>query len=383
MKKKYLAQIAAAVLLVLPCLGSRTPEWFPGAVHPALAEEAPEESLSGFFKDSSPEEPLSGSMAEASPTVAPPERIVTLKKGSKGDQVRTLQLRLTELGYLDAEADGIFGASTKEAVKTFQKRNGLSVDGIAGPKTQTCLYSADAVAVPPPPVPVDVLAGSWPMLTNLQHPVSEDFLPADLVLLTDLCDPGLVKIKYSSTQGVRRAVEALIEMLEAARADGITKWQVSAGYRSWADQEKMLNNKINSYMKRDGWTRGRARRAALKTVAEPGASEHHLGLSFDVNVPGASSFAGTRQCKWLHAHCWDYGFIVRYQEDKQAVTGFAPEAWHIRYTGVEHSRIMRDENLCLEEYLEKYMPDSETDMSEDPDGYLTEPEDPEESDAQG
>ena len=293
----------------------------------------------------------------AAQTVAPPEQIILLKYGSKGEEVRILQLRLAELGYLTGEADGVYGAATRDAVKAFQKRNSLSVDGIAGKQTQARLYSAEAIPVPPPPEPTDVLAGEWPMLTNLEHPVGENFLPADLVRMTDLCDAKLVKIKYPETQGVRTAVEALVTMLEAARADGITKWQVSAGYRSYEDQEKMLNKSINSYLKKnEGWSWSRARRAALKTVAEPGASEHHLGLSFDVNVPGKSSFASTKQCKWLHAHCWEYGFIIRYQEGKQKITGFSPEAWHIRYVGTEHSLIMRDEDLCLEEYLEIYQP---------------------------
>ncbi len=286
--------------------------------------------------------------------------MVLLKKGSKGEEVRLLQTRLQELGYFTSEIDGDYGPATKEAVKEFQKRNSLSVDGIAGKQTQTRLYSEEAIPAPAPPEPVNVLEGERPWLVNQEHPAGEDFLPADLVKMTDLCDRNLVKIKYPDTQGVRTAVEALVTMLEAAKADGITKWQVSAGYRSYAQQERLLENSIQSHLrKNEGWSRSRARRAALRTVAEPGASEHHLGLSFDVNVPGTSSFSGTKQCKWLHENCWDYGFIIRYQEGKQDITGFAPEAWHIRYVGLPHSTVMREENLCLEEYLEKYYPETE------------------------
>ena len=317
------------------------------------AQEETEEEAAGGTEEEQVDEPAEE--PEAAPTVAPPERIILLKSGSKGEEVRILQLRLRELRYFSDEADGIYGSQTKAAVKAFQKRNDLSVDGIAGKQTQTRLYSDEAIPAPVPAEPVDVLAGEWPMLTNLQYPVGEDFLPADLVRMTDLCDTKLVKIKYPETQGVRTAVEALVVMLEQAREDGITNWQVSAGYRSYSQQEKMLENKINSYLKRNqGWSRSRARRAALQTVAEPGASEHHLGLSFDVNVPKTSAFAGTKQCAWLHAHCWEYGFILRYQEGKEEITGFAAEAWHIRYVGTQHSLIMRDEALCLEEYLEKY-----------------------------
>ncbi len=318
------------------------------------------ESAETEIGEKGPSEPESGSETAA------PEKIILLKSGSRGTEVEALQRRLLELGYLsdEKEADGVFGSGTREAVKAFQKRNSLSVDGIAGKQTQNRLYSADAIAAPAPPEPTDVLADEWPMLTNRDYPVGEDFLPADLVLMTDLCDPKLVKIKYPAMRGVRTAVEALTALLEAARADGVTKWQVSAGYRSYQDQERMLNNSIASHLKRhEGWSRNRARKAAMQTVAEPGASEHHLGLSFDVNVPGTSSFASTRQCKWLHAHCWEYGFIVRYPEGKKAITGFSPEAWHIRYVGTEHSLIMRDEDLCLEEYLEKYMVPEETERA--------------------
>ncbi len=277
-----------------------------------------------------------------------------LKSGSSGENVRALQNRLLELGYDPGEIDGIYGAGTKTAVISFQKLNGLDADGLAGKETQKVLFSSSAVPAPEPAPPVDVLSGSLPCLVNKEHPVQEDFIPADLIYLKDICPSDLVHIKYESIQGVRTAVEALITMLKAARNDGLKKWQVSAGYRSYVNQENILNNKINSYLKKNsGWSKSRARSAALKTVAEPGASEHHLGLAFDVNVPGTSSFASTKQCKWLHAHCWEYGFIIRYQKGKEDITGFSAEAWHIRYVGTEHSLTMRDLNLCLEEYLEQ------------------------------
>lgn len=103
-------------------------------------------------------------------------------------------------------------------------------------------------------------------------------------------------------------------------------------------------------------------------MAEPGCSEHQLGLAIDINVPGASSFAGTKQCKWLHEHCWEFGFIVRYTADKKEITGFEAEAWHIRYVGTEHALRIRELGMCLEEYLEgiengtvKLFPEQETD----------------------
>ena len=277
--------------------------------------------------------------------------VKVLKSGSKGEEVRQLQLRLIELGYDPGSADGIFGKGTKTALQDFQRRNGLEADGQAGQQTQEKLYSDTAVGIPKPE-PVDVLAGELPMLVNKSHPVDESLYPADMVLLTDALDSKLVKIKYADTLAVREAAEAIEEMLEAAKADGVTNWQISNAYRSYTYQERTLENKIRSFRNsHKDWSREKAREAALRTVAEPGCSEHQLGLAIDINVPG-KSFAGTRQCKWLHAHCWEYGFIVRYTADKKAITGIDAEAWHIRYVGVDHALRIRDLGLCLEEYLE-------------------------------
>ena len=276
-----------------------------------------------------------------------------LTVGAKGDEVTRLQQRLKDLGYLSSKVDGQFGGGTKRAVISFQRRNGLKTDGVAGETTLTKLYAEDAVAAPENSEPVDVLAGDVPMLVNNDHPVDEYFVPADLVELRDILDKKLVKIKYKKTRGVRTAVEALEKMFEAAKEDKIKNWQVSAGYRTWDDQVKMLNAKISSYRKKNkDWSSSKARRAALKSVAEAGCSEHHLGLAFDLNVPGAKTFSSTKQYKWLKEHCWDYGFIIRYTKEKQEITGFNPEAWHIRYVGEEHAQYMKEHDLCLEEYIQ-------------------------------
>jgi LAS superfamily LD-carboxypeptidase LdcB len=294
--------------------------------------------------------------------------------GASGDEVTRLQQRLKDLGYLNGKVDGKYGGGTKRAVISFQRRNELKTDGVAGETTLAKLYADDAVAAPENTEPVDVLAGEVPMLVNADHPVDEYFVPADLVYLKDVLDKKLVTIKYKKTQGVRTAVEALQTMLEAAKEDKITKWQISAGYRTWDDQVKLLNAKISSYRKKNkDWSSSKARRAALKSVAEPGCSEHHLGLAFDINVKGAKTFSSTKQYKWLKENCWDYGFIMRYTKEKEKITGFTAEAWHIRYVGVNHAKYMQEHDLCLEEYIEgieegKIRIPSETEKAEeDPD----------------
>lgn len=288
------------------------------------------------------------------PTPTPSATPAMLSSGSSGDEVKALQSRLQQLGFYSGVLDGDYGKGTRAAVKLFQAQHGLDDDGIAGQKTLEMLYSNDAqpMLVTPTPAAVQVLAGSQPMLVNRQHPVASDFVPADLVNLSEYCDSSLVKIKYNGTQGVREAADALIRMLEAAKTDGITSWQVSAAYRSYADQQRIFDNKVKSFQNNNpDWSLSRCRSAASVTVADPGASEHHTGLAFDMTVPNTSMFLGTKQCTWLHQHCWEYGFILRYTDEKQQITGFAGEAWHIRYVGTEHSLAMQQSGQCLEEYL--------------------------------
>mgnify|MGYP001028369910 FL=1 len=296
----------------------------------------------------------SGSAQTFVPTPTPSATPAMLSSGSSGDEVKALQSRLQQLGFYSGVLDGDYGKGTRAAVKLFQAQHGLDDDGIAGQKTLEMLYSSAAqpMLITPTPAAVQVLAGSQPMLVNRQHPVASDFAPADLVNLSEYCDSSLVKIKYDGTQGVREAADALIRMLEAARADGITSWQVSAAYRSYADQQRIFDNKVKSFQNNNpDWSLSRCRSAASVTVADPGASEHHTGLAFDMTVPNTSMFLGTKQCTWLHQHCWEYGFILRYTDEKQQITGFAGEAWHIRYVGTEHSLAMQQSGQCLEEYL--------------------------------
>ncbi len=80
-------------------------------------------------------------------------------------------------------------------------------------------------------------------------------------------------------------------------------------------------------------------------MALPGTSEHQLGLCADINGKGVDSVP------WLVEHCWEYGFILRFPGEKSDITGIIYEPWHFRYVGTRVSIPMRDNGLCLEEYL--------------------------------
>ena len=271
----------------------------------------------------------------------------TLRRGAAGADVERLQQALIELGYLAGAADGVFGQNTLDAVMLFQAVNGLSADGIAGAQTQTVLFGGGALSADEAPE-MDYL-----ILVNRDNLLESTYMPTDLVAIEEVIPSNILKVKYSGTKANRTAVEALYRMLEDAIGQGIGNWQVSSAYRSYAEQQKLVDNSVASYQsKNPSWTRSRCLSATYQTVAPAGASEHQTGLAFDITVPGVS-FTGTAQQKWLHEHCYEYGFVVRFTEEKQALTGFIAESWHFRYVGTEAAQILTFNDWCLEEYVEK------------------------------
>ena len=132
---------------------------------------------------------------------------------------------------------------------------------------------------------------------------------------------------------------ALQEMFAAAKADGINL-RVVSGFRSYTTQK----NLYDKYVKRDGVA------AADRYSARAGHSEHQTGLAFDINN-ASSSFIGTAEAKWLAENSYKYGFIIRYPEGKESITGYKYEPWHVRYLGVDIATAVYNSGLCLEEYL--------------------------------
>ena len=151
----------------------------------------------------------------------------------------------------------------------------------------------------------------------------------------------------------RRCYDALMEMLEDCREAGCYP-AIAGAYRSLEKQQAIYNMYYNRY-RNQGYSKEDARAKTDARVAAPGTSEHHLGLALDISGveyygeghPGSSDEVQA----WLEAHCWDYGFILRYTEDKTEITGITSEPWHFRYVGTEVSLDMKDSGLCLEEYL--------------------------------
>lgn len=136
-----------------------------------------------------------------------------------------------------------------------------------------------------------------------------------------------------------QASAKLNEMIAAAKNEGYTLW-VLCGYRSYIDQYIIYNG----YVARDG------QQAADRYSARPGHSEHQTGLAFDLNSL-MQDFGDTPEGKWLAQNCHKYGFIIRYPKEKESITGYMYEPWHVRYLGVEKAKEVFESGLCLEEFL--------------------------------
>ena len=142
----------------------------------------------------------------------------------------------------------------------------------------------------------------------------------------------------------------LQEMFDAARKDGIYP-VVREGYRTYDEQQKILDDKIKAYIN-EGYSQSRAERTAKEWVALPGTSEHQLGIAVDINADKSKS-SNDEVYTWLAANAHNYGFILRYPQGKQEITGTSYEPWHYRYVGVDAAREIYERGICLEEYFEQ------------------------------
>jgi len=183
-------------------------------------------------------------------------------------------------------------------------------------------------------------------LVNKTHPLPADYVPE----LQDLS--GSVPMRTTASSMRPEAAQAYIAMHEAMTADGVPVCLGQSGYRSYATQRYLVNSRVGLWQ---SW--GYDWQTAYDNVtwftAPAGTSEHQTGLAMDLSAGGGltQAFASTPAGKWLQEHAWEYGFILRYQAEKSDYTMIGAEAWHYRYVGVPHAKLMAEKGWCLEEYI--------------------------------
>lgn len=178
------------------------------------------------------------------------------------------------------------------------------------------------------------------VLTNRKSLIDSDYVPAPLVNLK-------VKTTNRGMQLRKDAAEALEKMFSKAEQEGITLYAKSA-YRSYKTQSTMYYNRLEKYNKDDG------------VVAYPGSSDHQTGLACDIlnyewtrQEGMRPEFSLTNEAQWLKDNCAEFGFILRYPDGKQDITGIIFEPWHFRFVGLEAAQYIMQNELTLEELHEQ------------------------------
>lgn len=155
-------------------------------------------------------------------------------------------------------------------------------------------------------------------------------------------------VEGSSVTADIRVAEAYRQMYNAAMNEDIVLTPYS-GYCSYQRQKVIYDNKVQAFLLQ-GLSEEEAKQSAEKRVEPAGCSENGAGLAVDV-ISASAGFASTNEYKWLVANAHNFGFVLRYPEDKTEITGMIYQPWHWRYVGVDVATEMKDQNLCLEEYL--------------------------------
>ena len=188
-------------------------------------------------------------------------------------------------------------------------------------------------------------SGDWKLtLVNKQHPIPEDYeFQLGTIHGNMKCDV--------------RVMNDLLDMFKGAKKDGVNLVLCSP-YRDM-DRQKMLFGRKITYLMKKGDSYMDAYKEASQAVTVPGASEHQIGLAFDIisndHQTLDEGFEDTTEGKWLMDNSYKYGFILRYMKGKEDITGIEYEPWHYRYVGVKAATIMHEQGITLEEFWDRYL----------------------------
>ena len=184
--------------------------------------------------------------------------------------------------------------------------------------------------------------------------------PTDILILVNkqnrapavpvtLVKPDVTPTKPSVAENIYmrpEAAQALEALFAGAAEEGITLYATS-GYRSYSTQKAIFDRKAEE----------RGEQAANRSVAKPGYSEHQTGLAMDIEGETTlgtgltEAFGESPEGIWVAENCHEYGFIIRYPQDKTSITGYIYEPWHIRYVGVEAATEIAALGVTFEEYI--------------------------------
>ena len=244
-----------------------------------------------------------------------------------------------DTGESDEKICHEFGISTKNSVP------------------ETPEFSADLSAYEEYMDPKNDLRDAFLLLVNKEHPIGSDYVPAELEYVPQkFC-------AYSGDYQARMtpyAAKAMTAMLTEAGEHGINDVKITLAYRSYAVENYLYNQYYNEEKAlHPDWTHEQLCLQVETYKAPPGKGEHQTGLCADMhnlyNRPDSdiNDFKYSEAYKWFKENCWKFGFILRFPEGREDITGYQFESWHYRFVGRYHAKRIYDQGITLEEYLIK------------------------------
>jgi len=219
-----------------------------------------------------------------------------------------------------------------------------SLDQQSPSPVPTDQVDSEPVSIFNPPIrSIDDPESTW-LVSNKHRPLSPISYEPTTLRVPNLADPVA---QNPSEQKLREEVAWATERIAAAMSKaGAGTLVLNSGYRPYEEQ-KAIYERVNNLQ---GFA------VAEQLVARAGYSEHQTGLAADFSAAGQGCviqvcFGQTEAGIWLSENAHFFGFIIRYPEGKEPITGFQYEPWHLRYVGIALALEMKEKGIqTLEEF---------------------------------
>ncbi len=178
------------------------------------------------------------------------------------------------------------------------------------------------------------------MLVNKFNYLENDYERIDLQNVS-------LQYSYAGNKAASIVIENFENMRNEVEKELGVRLMINSSYRSYKSQEEIYNEYKKISLK-----------YADSYAARPGFSEHQTGLAIDITSlehKTAKEFKESEEYAWLKENCYKYGFVLRYPENKEHITGYNTESWHFRYVGNKAAKIVHDENITFDEYYAFYI----------------------------
>ena len=178
------------------------------------------------------------------------------------------------------------------------------------------------------------------ILVNKFYRLDMDYIRNDITNIN-------LKYAYADQSASLTVIEAFDQMWNDVKNELNVHLMVNSSYRSYETQQLVYDDfkKVSQ-------------KYADDYAARPGHSEHQTGLAIDIaslEHPREKEFSVSLEYEWLKQNAHKYGFILRYPEGKQNLTGYETESWHFRYVGVDIAKQIYEENITFDEYYAYYI----------------------------